>query len=69
MSKNLDIEITGLEILDFCIRRSSLNRIEATEIFMTFPIVVKQQLFKDLKKKNIGTIKTFFDMKYGIKNG
>ena len=57
MTKNLDIEIKGLEILDFCIRRSSLNRIEATEIFMTFPIVVKQQLFKDLKKKNLLLLK------------
>ena len=67
MSKNLDIEITGLAILAFCIKRSNLNRLEAMEKFLNFPIEIKKQIFIDLKNENIKTIKDFFNIVYGTK--
>ena len=67
MANNLDIEIQGLAILAFCIKRSNLNRLEAIELFFNFPSEVKKQIFIDLNKKNIKTIKDFFNITYGIK--
>ena len=67
MSTNLDLKIEGLAILSFCIKRSNLNRSEAMQVFLNMPIELKNQIFIDLNKKNIKTIKDFFNIKYGIK--
>tara|TARA_R110002020_G_scaffold2495_3_gene11703 strand:+ start:195 stop:398 length:204 start_codon:yes stop_codon:yes gene_type:complete len=67
MANNLDIEIQGLAILAFCIKRSNLNRSEAIENFLNFPIEIKKQIFIDLKNENIKTIKDFFNIVYGTK--
>ena len=67
MANNLDIEIRGLAILAFCIKRSNLNRSEAIEKFLNFPIEIKNQIFIDLKNENIKTIKDFFNIVYGTK--
>ena len=67
MANNLDIEIQGLAILAFCIKRSNLNRAEAIEKFLNFPIEIKNQIFIDLKNEDIKTIKDFFNIVYGTK--
>ena len=62
-----NIELTGINILEWCIARSNLNRTDAIQVFLNMPIELKNQIFIDLNKKNIKTIKDFFNIVYGTK--
>ena len=62
----MNTKYSGIGILAFCIKRSNLNRAEAMQVFLNFPNELKEQIFIDLKNRNIKTIKDFFNVTYGI---
>ena len=66
MSKYVDKEVIGLEILSFCIERSNLDKKEAQECFLSLPLPVKRQAFKDLKDINLN-IREYINVLYGNK--